>query len=364
MGVYTDLIAAAASWDASADTVATGRVITKQIEVFRERQGDPEYPAGFSAVDEVHLIDPFSNSNGSGTFTLTFDLEGYAPFTTDPISIAAQLSVWNTEILDAGQAAGVPLEAGDIAATGDRLITGSATITYTGDVVGGKAHELVSIDLSNITIDPIPYSRTIQDGGGGNDEYQAQPAFLDGVNGGQYYFYIFLVDPIYPNSTAPLNWNDHDFAMESAITDACSGYPGFSFGHINIAGTSNLAESEAYLEYTGSSVSNKDHSQASAYNISLTGTWDKGADVSRVTGGTPNRTALAAIEIMSLAESPPPPQGTSSGIAALTTRNNNPQFPSQETLQALALQAAIDDGSDQLYIDLMTEFGLTHLLKE
>jgi hypothetical protein len=362
MGVYTDLIAAAVSWDASANTVATGRVITKQIEIFRERQGDPDYPTGFAAVDEVQLIDQFSGSP-SGSFTLTFDLVGYAPFTTDSISVAAQLSVWNTEILDAAQAAGVPVESGDITATGDRLFAGSATITYTGDVVGGKNHELVSIDLSNVSINPVPLGYTTQNGGGGQNELQVFPAFLPGVTGGLYNLYIFLVDPIHPNSTSPLSYDSHSSAMDSNINDAFQFYPGWNYRDIYLSFDGiSLVDGDVDLEYGGSSVANKDHFQGDVQNISLSGTWDKGADVSRVEGGTPNRTALAAIKIMSLADSAPPPQGTSSGITAITTRNNNPQFPTQETLQALAYQAAIDDGSDQLYVDLMTQFGLSHLL--
>jgi hypothetical protein len=363
MGVYTDLIAAAKSWDASADTVARGRVVTKQIEVFRERQGDPEYPAGFAAVDEVQLIDPLAGSGQYGTFTLTFDLVGYDSFTTDPINLNSALSVWDTEIYDAAQAAGVPVESGDIHATGNRLKDGSAIITYTGDVVGAKAHELVSINLSNVTIMPYPASYTVQEGGGGSSEVQRIEQFLPGVTGGFYYYYFFLVDPVYPQSTGPIahdaGWSD----QRNATNNALFGYPGYSSDDvgINLDGTS-LVNGGNNLTYFGSSVANKNHQLASVTGDNLTGTWDKGADVSRVAGGSPNRTALAAVEVMSLADSPPPPQGTSSGIAAITTRNNNPQFPSQETLQALAYQAAIDDGSDQLYVDLMTEFGLSHLL--
>lgn len=363
MGVYTDLIAAAASWDASANTVATGRVITKQIEVFRERQGDPDYPAGFSAVDEVQLIDPFVGSGFGGTVTLTFDLVGYAPFTTDPINPFSALSTWNAAIYDAAIAAGVPVEVGDITMAGDRPPFGSSTITYTGAVVGGKNHTVVVMDVSSVTNSPIVDAYTLQDGGGGNDEYQKLPQFLPGVTGGSYNFYIFLVDPIYPNSTNPLPYNANTSGMATAIHDAMQGYSGWSYNdiYLNLAGSS-LADADLYLEYTGSSVSNKNHQQGSVQDLGLTGTWDKGGGTSRVVGGTPNRTALAAIEIMSLADSAPPPQGTSSGITAITTRNNNPHFPSQETLQALAYQAAIDDGSDQLYVDLMTEFGLSHLL--
>jgi hypothetical protein len=151
--------------------------------------------------------------------------------------------------------------------------------------------------------------------------------------------------------------------MDSGINTALQHYPGWNYGDISLnLDDTSLATGDVTMTYDGFSVANKNHGQGSISNVGLTGTWDKGADVSRVSGGSPDRTALAAIKIMSLADSAPPPQGTSSGITAITTRNNNPQFPSQETLQALAYQAAIDDGSDQLYVDLMTQFGLSHLL--
>lgn len=243
MGVYTDLLAGAKSWDAgnSDGTVATDRVITQQIERFQARQGDVPAPSEYAEADEVQEIAAFVPTVSSGNFTLTVNIAGAA------------------------------------------------------------------LTTANIAFD----------------------------------------------ATAA--------AIESAIDTVCSGnVAGWTNGDISVALTGDLTANPATLTYDGTSVDATNHPAIIISDVDLGGGGSPGA-VTTTTNGQTVRLALAALNVMGIIDSPPPEQGTTT-VVATTTRASNPYFPGQETLQALAMQAAIDDDTGAIYGTLMAAMGLGHLV--
>lgn len=244
MGVYTDLLANAKSWDSgnSDGVVATDRVITKDIENFQARQGDPATDSDFAAKDEVQSISIFDGVASSGNFTLTIDLVGEDAFTTGNIVWSASAATIETAI--------------DVAAT-------SASVT---------------------------------------------------------------------------DWTN---------------------GDISVALTTNLNDAAATLTFDGNSVTN------TRPVLTVMNDVDLDANVSTVTVttyGQVKRVCWAAMDAMSLVAGGPPPTGATTGLTAATTRNNNPNYPRQETLEALALQASIEDSTDAVYPALMSLFGQSHVI--
>jgi hypothetical protein len=246
MGIYTDLLANAESWDAGGPdeiSIGTDRIITMQIKRFLTKQGDTPYPSDYAEADEIQLIGVYAGSVTSGNFTLAFSLQDGTTFTT-------------------------------------------ANIAY---------------DASGATI-------------------------------------------------------------ESAIDTAASGtVAGWGSGDIGVTLTGDLTANPATLTYSGTSVDALNHDAVVITDIDLGGGGTVGT-VSTTTNGQSDRTAMAVLNVMGVIDSPPPPQGTVSGIVATSTRESNPFMPGEKTLQALARQATIEDNTDALYGSLMTAMGLERLL--
>lgn len=244
MGVYTDLLANAKSWDAGGvDEISVGvdRVITQQIERFLARQGDVAYPSGYSEADEVQQLAAYVPTVSGGTFTLTINLQDGTSLTTANIAYDANAATIESAI--------------------DTVATGNVT--------------------------------------------------------------------------------------------------GWTNGDIDVALTGNLTANAATLTYNGSSVDAANHDAMTIDGALLTGGGSAGA-VTTVTNGQTVRLALAALNVMGIINGIPP-QGTTSGMTAASTRASNPWMPGQETLQALAMQAAIDDNTDGMYAALLTVMGLSRL---
>ena len=81
------------------------------------------------------------------------------------------------------------------------------------------------------------------------------------------------------------------------------------------------------------------------------------------TNGQSVRLALAALNVMGVIAGPPPAQGLTTGLTALSTRATNPWLPGQHAMIALAKQAALDDGVDGMYAALMEAMGFGWVLK-
>lgn len=244
MGLYTDLLANAKSWDSgnSDGVVATDRVITTEIKAFRTRQGDPTAGSAFTTANEVQTIAQFPAPTSSGNFTVTVDLYGEAAFTT-----------------------------------------------------------------------------------------------------------------------ANIAWNANAAAIEGAIDTAATAasVTGWTNGDIDVALTTNLNGGDATLTFNGTSVKFKNHGQTTTANVDL----DAALGVpATTTHGQHARVCWAAMDAMGLVTGGPPPVGTTTGLTATTTRLSNPYYPRQETLEALAMQATIEDSTDAVYTYLMGLFGQSHTL--
>lgn len=245
MGVYTDLIANAVAWDsggADGISVATDRVIMKDIAGFQARQGDPPAPSGYAEANEIQTIGTYNGAVSGGNFTLTITLANGETITTANIAHDAVAATIESAI--------------DTAATG------------------------------NIT-----------------------------------------------------DWTNAD---------------------ISVALTGNLTANAATVTFDGTSVDATNHPALVMNDVDLSGGGTSG-NVATTTNGQTKRVTLAALNVMGIIASPPPPQGTTV-VTALATRESHPWFPRQETLKALAKQASIEDSTDALYGTLLTAMGASHLV--
>ena len=160
-------------------------------------------------------------------------------------------------------------------------------------------------------------------------------------------------------TTANVAWDANAAAVEGAIDTAATtaAVTDWVNGDINVALTTNLNGGDATLTFNGTSVMFKNHGQTTTANVNLDTT--PGA-TDTTTPGQANRYAWAAMDAMGLVTGGPPPTGEVTGLTATTTRLANLSYPSHATLQALAMQAAIEDGNDDIFLDLMDLFKQRH----
>lgn len=138
MGVLTDLMEA--------------RIVqlrTRAIKSFIERHGDPDYPAGYEAIDEVQQLT--ANTATGGTQTLTFLLANGETFTTAGIAYNADASTVLAAISTAATGVVTGWTDGDIAVTGGPLNSATTTFTYSGPSVDGQQHEELTVNGAGLT---------------------------------------------------------------------------------------------------------------------------------------------------------------------------------------------------------------------
>jgi hypothetical protein len=152
MGVLADLFANAKTIDFSATREGKHRSVVRDLQALRDKIGDPSYPSGFAATNQVDHIAADGGSPSGGNFTLTFTLNRLQPFTTANIAYNANAGTIQTAINTAAALAGVPgFVNGDIAVTGGPLSTTACDFTYSGTSVAAKKHTTVSINGAGIT---------------------------------------------------------------------------------------------------------------------------------------------------------------------------------------------------------------------
>jgi len=486
MGVYTDLLANAKSWDsgsqtgANSDTTATDRIITKEIETFRTRQGDPAVAGDFDADDEVQSIAAFPVAVTGGNFTLTVNLKDEDAFTTANIAFGDNAATIETAIDVAATTAAVTdwVNADINVALTTTLNAGAMTVTYSGNSVDDSNHNPIVINDVDMTADPLGSVAQTVNGVVPVDEVQEIAVFGGAVDGGNYTLTLNLVGT--EITTANIVWNANAATIETAIDVAATGnVTGWTNADVSVAGgdmntatvnftydgasvagtdipeivindvdiangtlgaestttpgvasvdevhtaaifaltptsgnytinitlsdatnfiTGNIAydantatietaidvaatakpvggwtngditvsggpltTDAAVLTFDGASVDGLNHSATVVADVDLDGYAIPGA-VTTTTHGQSARTVWEVMESMGLVTGGPPVQGTTSGLSATTSRNSNPHYPRQATLQALAQQAAIDDENNDLYGVLMALFGQTHIL--
>lgn len=160
-------------------------------------------------------------------------------------------------------------------------------------------------------------------------------------------------------TTGNLAWDASAATIETAIDVAATAaaVTGWTNGDISVALTTNLNDAAATLTFDGVSVTETRPALTVMNDVDL----DANVSTATVTTyGQANRYAWAAMDVMGLLTGGPPVTGETSGLAATTTPLSHLGYPKQETLQALAMQAAIEDGTDAIYQDLMDLFRQRH----
>ena len=481
MGVYTDLLTGAKSWDSgnSDGSVGTDRVITMEIESFQDRQGDVPAPSGYAEADEVQVIAKHKSTVSGGNFTVTVNVDGTARTTANIAHDAVQATIEGAiDTVCSGNVSGWTNGDIDVALTGN-LTANAMTLTYNGTSVDATNHPAASlndIDLTGTSVGTVAETVT---GAAGTDEVQQLAAHVAVVSSGNFTITINLAGEA-PFTTANIAYDAVQAAIEGAIDTAATSASvgGWTNGDISVALVGDLTVNAASFTYDGSSVNSTNQPELTVSDVDLGGGGSLGAvstttpgvagtnevqtiaifpapvasgnytltinvttdaafdtaniaydanaatiqtavdtaasgnitaytagdivvsggpltttpvvltfsgvsvdandqvttiitdvdldpDYSGATSTTTNgqtvRLALSALEVMGIISAPPPPQGTTT-VVATSTRASHPWYPRQETLQALAMQAAIDDDTPGMYASLMTAFGLAHLL--
>ena len=155
MGVYTDLLANAQSWDAGSSSrrsVGTDRVITNEIEDWQVRQGDAPYPSGYTEADEVQVIGTYNGSVSGGNFTVAISLRDGTTVNTANIAHDAAAATIESAIDTVATGNITSWTNGDIsvALTGN-LTANPATVTFDGNSVDATNHPLLVMNDVDLT---------------------------------------------------------------------------------------------------------------------------------------------------------------------------------------------------------------------
>ena len=192
------------------------------------------------------------------------------------------------------------------------------------------------------------------------DEVQEIGTYNGSVSGGSFTLSLTLADGTTFTTVNTIH-NANNSIIETSIDEQGANFvTGWTNGDILVTG-GNMTTTPIVLTYSGSTVNGANHAQVVINDVDLSGGGTVG-DVSTTTNGQTDRPAMAALNAMGVIDSPPPAQGSYAGLTATSTRESNPFLPRQEVLQALAMQAAIEDDADGLYAALMTAMGLERLL--
>lgn len=277
MGVYTDILANAQTIDTGNATtgrspVAVHRVITKNLKELKALQGDPDYPSGYAAADEVQSIAAYNCTVTSGKFTLTFTLRDGTTFTTANIEYDANAATVEAAIDAAANAANITdWTASDIsvALTSD-LNAGAAVLTYDGSSVNIANHGAAVINDVNLAGGSVGAVSTTNEGVAPVDEVQQIEPYAGTVNGGNYTLTI-NVEGENAFDTANILWSSDAATIEGIVNTAATGnITDWVNGDIVITG-GDLANAAIVLTYNGASVNEANHTQVVLNDIDLEG---------------------------------------------------------------------------------------------
>jgi hypothetical protein len=276
MGIFTDLLNNAKSWDsgeqtgANSDTVAGDRAITKEIKAFKTRQGDPDLGNDFTAGDEVQSIAAFPVAVSSGNFTLTIDLKDEDAFTTANLAYDDNAATIETAIDVAATTAGITdwTNADISVALTTTLNAGAMTVTYDGDSVDDLQQGPIVINDVDMTADPLGAVAEDVQGVVAVNEVQQIPKFTGAVDGGSFTLTLNIVDT--EITTANIAWNASVATIEIAIDTVATGnVVGWSNGDVALDGT-NMSNGTSNFTYVGPSVDSTDVPIIVITNVDLT----------------------------------------------------------------------------------------------
>jgi hypothetical protein len=152
MGVFSDLLSSAVTFDITAPSTALARPIKREIQEWIDR-GDVGYPAGSAVTNEVQSL--AITAATTGNFTLTVLLASGETFTTANILFNAAAATIETAIDSAATTASVVgWTNGDITVSGGVADANPVVFTYDGASVAGLNHSVIvatDVDLSDGT---------------------------------------------------------------------------------------------------------------------------------------------------------------------------------------------------------------------
>ncbi len=315
---------------------------------------------GVVAGNEVQGIAVYTEGVSGGNYTLTLNLNSTA-VTTANITWNANAGTIESAIDTVATGNVADWVNGDVTVAGGGLDSATVNLTYDGTNYAGADQVQATIADADLDGGVPGASSTLTPGIAAEDEGITVAVFEDTVTSGNYTLQ-FVMSDLTDMTTANITFDATAANIEDEINTVFTGnYGGWTNGDITVTG-GPLDANAVTLAFDGNSVDELNHADPIIASVDLAGHTTTGTE-SVTTYGQSDRTTMAVLEVMGIiATGGPPPQGTDAGITAGSTRASNPWFPSQETLKALAMQAAIEDGSDDVYVALMTEFDLVHLL--
>lgn len=355
MGVYSDIISTTrgqARVDGASASETVARAIENPLSTIRDGQGDPTYPAGFDMSNAVQLIQPYPSRVWGGEFSLTVPLQDRQPFTTENLPFTATAEQVSQAIDQAAAEDGVTgYTPGDIAVfmRGDLNRSGIALV-FSGQATQRRNHTRVRLNSLGLKSSPLrPPSPTISDS-------LTVPRFHTGVSAGRFALRfrgadknVFLATSILPHDAVAAR-------IERAIDDAAeaASVPGWANGDVAVSGGPLTTDDLTLALANGRQLSVSIKAHRLRGHI-------KTGKVTSVVRGQPRRTALATMKLLGLIDlpSPLPLYGTVGGV----TLAGNPRLErfKRETIHLLCRQAGREEGSSDVFQDLMMLFGLRHL---
>lgn len=313
---------------------------------------------GVAAVDEIQSLAEFPTATTAGVYTINLNLAGPIQANTANIAYDADAATIETAIdtVCTGNVGG--WTNGDITVAGGPLSSGAVTLTFDGDSIDELDHNATVVyDVNLTSANRVGAVTTSPQGDAAVDEIHSIAVFPVTVTSGNYTLTINVAGEA-AVTTANIVFSGNAATIEGIVDTACAGFGGWVNGDITVSG-GPLSANAVVLTFDGSSVDQANHTETIINDVDLKGGTPATPAVS--TSGQTARRALAALAAVGAITSSPPPQGTTSGIVAVS-RVANSQLPAPATLKALALQAAIDDDTDGLYTELMAKMGLTYLI--
>lgn len=152
MGIFSDLLANAASIDITPPTTALDKIVIKELNQMVD-DGDVDYPAAVTERNEVQTIEKYASDPSAGDFTLTFTLRNGETFTTAAIAFNANAATIESAIDTAATGVITGWTNGDISVSGGTLLAAGATVvlTYDGASVVNDNHAQATIDGAGLT---------------------------------------------------------------------------------------------------------------------------------------------------------------------------------------------------------------------
>lgn len=146
MGVIADLLEIAKTFTNTDDRAGTLRSVHQNLVDLQTEIGDFDYDGDSAPENAHHVIHPHDGDVDSGTFTLTFNLNGGVTFTTDPIEFDATAEDIQSAVDTAADGVVPGYAPGDIAVSGGPLTDESVHLYFSGPSVAGRYHDETEID--------------------------------------------------------------------------------------------------------------------------------------------------------------------------------------------------------------------------